>query len=109
MLRPHGPIERRPIHLGHAEIRQDQIVDMGAKAFERLWPGCDCVYLAEPAPPYRTDNQSTQERVVVDHEDARPFEAGRVHVPVRAAVTRFAVGERLTADRAEDMALTRHR
>jgi hypothetical protein len=54
--------------------------------------------LAVPILSDRTGHEIPKERVVVNHKDARPLEAPRMNVSVRAAVAWFAIGKGLAAD-----------
>lgn len=98
----HPPIECRPVHLRHAEVREDQIVDVGADAFERGMPIGDHIDLAVSIVSYRTGHEIAKERIIVYHQDPRTLEAWRMHVTVGAPVARFAIRKTLAAaDRAE--------
>jgi hypothetical protein len=72
-----------------------------AELFERRLPTRDRIHLAESITPHHTDNEFTQECVVVNHKDARPLETGHMDVTVRAPVAWFGISKVLAADRTE--------
>ncbi len=98
MFELHPSIECRPVHLGHAKVGQNQIVDVGADSFERGMPIGDRIHLAVSISSDRIGNEITKERIVVNYKDARTLEASRMDVTVRATVARFAFGKGLAAD-----------
>ena len=61
------PIQCRPVHLRHAEIRKNQIVGVDAELFERRLPTRDRVHLAESITPHDTDNEITEDHIVVNY------------------------------------------
>lgn len=99
MLDLHPSIEGRPVHLRHAKVRENQIVDVGADSFERGMSIGNRIDLAVSIMSYRTGHEISKERVVVNHKDARPLEASRMNISVRTTVAWFAICKWLTADR----------
>jgi hypothetical protein len=97
----HPPIEGRPVHLWHAEIRKNQIVGVDADLFERGLSTRDRVHLAESITPHHTDNEITKDRIIVNHKDARTLKTRHMDVTVRASIAWFAVSKVLAADRTE--------
>ena len=97
----HPPIEGRPVHLRHAEIRKNQIVGVDAELFERRLPTRDRIHLAESITPHETDNEITEDHIVVNHKDARTLKTGHMDVTVRASIAWFAISKVLAADRTE--------
>ena len=75
-----------------------KIVGVGADAFERSMPIGDRIHLTASVTPYRTNNQITEKRIVVNHEDSRSPKTSPVNISVRAAVAWFAIGKGLAAD-----------
>jgi hypothetical protein len=95
----HPSIECRPVHLRHAKVRENQIVDVGADSFERGMSIGNRIDLAVSIMSYRTGHEIAKERIVVNYKDARTLEASRMDVTVRATVAWFAICKWLTADR----------
>jgi hypothetical protein len=54
--------------------------------------------LAESITPHDTDNEITEDHIVVNHKDARTLKTGHMYVSVRASVAWFAIGKGLAAD-----------
>jgi len=63
----HSSIECRPVHLGHAKVRENQIVDVGADSFERSMSIGDRIHLAVPIPSDRIGHEIPKERIVVNY------------------------------------------
>ena len=96
----HLPVEGRPIHFRHTQIAQNQIVDIGADAFERLSPVRCRMDLADSLAPHSIRNEFTKDRVIVHDEYTGAFKAPHVYVAVWASVARFLLSQRAAAKRA---------
>lgn len=64
--------------------------------------------LAGSLAPYQMGDQFTQNRIIVNHEYARPFKTSHMNVTIGASIARFAIGKSLAADRTEGV-IGRHR
>jgi hypothetical protein len=95
----HPPIEGRPVHLWHAEIRKNQVVGVDAELIERRLPTRNRVHLAESITPHHTDNEITEEHIVINHKDARTLKTGHMDITVRAPIAWFAISKGLATDR----------
>jgi hypothetical protein len=101
-------VERRSIHRGHAKVAEDQIVDVGADVFERLLPVGNRVDLAEPVAPHQPGDELAQEHVIVNHKYARTLKTSHMDIPIRAPISRLALGKLLAADRTDGVSARRH-
>jgi hypothetical protein len=95
------PIEGRPVHLWHAGIRKNQIVGVGAELIERRLPTRNRVHLAESITPHHTDNEITEDHIVINDKDARTLKTGHMYITVRAPIAWFAISKVLATDRTE--------
>jgi hypothetical protein len=102
-------MECGPVHLRHAEIAEDQIVDMGADSVERLPPIGNRVDLAESIAPYQAGHEFTQNRIIVNHEHPGTLKTSHMDITVRPSIARFAISKSLVADGTTAATVGRHR
>jgi hypothetical protein len=72
-----------------------------AELIERRLPTRNRVHLAESITPHHTDNEITEEHIVVNHKNTRTLETGHMDITVRASIAWFAISKVLTTDRTE--------
>jgi hypothetical protein len=101
-------MECGPVHLRHAEVAEDQIVDMAADSVERLSPIGNRVDLAESITPYQAGHEFTKNLIIVDHEHPRTLKTSHMDITIRTSIARFAISKLLVADRTPEATAGRH-
>ncbi len=95
----HSSVERRAIHLGHAQIAENQVVYEALKSLQRLLPVGDRIDLAKAVTAHHASHEVTKERIIVNNQHARTPKAPRMNIAIWASITRFILGKMEAANR----------